>query len=308
MKWIEAKVIFDSDDMEIAMELVSEAFYKLGLKGIALTEPLWDQADNWAKDACELPDYHAITGWLPDDERLEQNRRSLEDTLSDLQRENGIAWKIVYSKVDEQDWSESWKTYFRPQKISKRIVIKPTWRKYAPDPDEIVIELDPGMAFGIGSHPTTRMSIRLIEKFLYKNDTVLDVGTGSGILMIVAAKLGAGEIVGVDVDPHAVEIARNNLLLNRIDENKFKVLTSNLVDSIKGRFDMVVANITFDAISELLNNVKTVLTKEKGLFIVSGIVETDKDILAEKMNAAGFELVDLRRKEEWIALASRLTD
>jgi len=305
VRWIEAKVIFDSDNQQLAKELISDAFYTLGLTGVVVEEPVLEKAEDWAEEARRVPDYYAVSGYFPKNNRLGKRCRALEDTLSRLEQEKGIVSKVVYSEIDEEDWAESWKAYFWPEKISKRIVVKPTWREYEPDPGEIVIELDPGMAFGTGTHPTTKMCIHLIEKFLKEGDFVLDVGTGSGILMIAAAKLGAGKIIGVDIDEGAVEIARNNLLRNRIEKRRFEVTASNLVDGVEGRFDMVVCNVTSETIAVLLKRVHKVLSKE-GIFIGSGIAEANKESVVEKMEAQGFEIIDMYAEKEWVSLAGKL--
>jgi ribosomal protein L11 methyltransferase len=133
---------------------------------------------------------------------------------------------VTYARIDEQDWAEAWKAYFWPEKITDLIVVKPSWREYPAEPQEIVLEIDPGMAFGTGTHPTTSLCIRMIQTHLKPGDAFLDVGTGSGILMIAAAKLGAGTVCGVDNDEVAVTVAEKNLLANHIDRFVSPPLTS----------------------------------------------------------------------------------
>ena len=304
MEWIEAKVLFDSDNQQLAKELIADIFQDLGVKGVSVQEPGFESPVDWAEEALRMPDHYAVTGYFPNDGELRDRCRFLEEKLSTLQSENGIAYKVSYTKIDEEDWAESWKTYFWPQKVSQRIVVKPTWRKYAPDPSDIVIEIDPGMAFGIGSHPTTGMCLELIEKFMQSGKAFLDVGTGSGILMIAAAKLGAGKLMGVDNDPHAVEIARENLIRNRIESDRFGLATSSLLDGIDGRFDLVVANITTDVILDLLDRVTTVLSKG-GILVVSGIIEANRNGIIKKMTELGFGIIETETRQEWVALAAR---
>ena len=174
-----------------------------------------------------------------------------------------------------------------------------------PEAREIIIEIDPGMAFGTGTHPTTSLCIQMLEKYIQTDDSVLDIGAGSGILMLAAAKLGAGCVHGVDEDNNAVEIALQNLVLNKIDANRFKVQSGNLIDGIHDRFDLVTANILTGVILQLLDNLKRVLA-ENGRFICSGILEKSAPLVMEKMRTSGFEILELRTREEWVAIVGRV--
>ena len=229
----------------------------------------------------------AVIGYLPWDDKLEKRRKFVEENLLRLEKTNGIESNIVYSDMNEEDWAQTWKTYFRPEKITANIVVKPTWREYIQEHDEIVIEIDPGMAFGTGTHPTTCMCITMIEKYLKSNGAFLDIGTGSGILMIAAAKLGAIKVWGTDNDNVAVDTAYKNLIQNRILESSFKILVADLADHITEQFDLVAANLTTKTILVLLENVKRMLVQD-GIFVCSGILETDKDEVLKKNARSGF--------------------
>ena len=303
MKWIEAKVIFDSKDKQLAVDLISNLFYDLDLTGVVIETPEIESLEDWGGDAI-IPEEYAVIGYLPCDDKLEKMRKFVEENLSRLEKTNGIGCKIIYSDMNEEDWAQTWKTYFRPEKITANIVIKPTWREYIREHDEIVLEIDPGMAFGTGTHPTTRMCIAMIEKYLKKSSTFLDIGTGSGILMIAAAKLGAIKVWGTDNDNVALDTAYKNLIQNRISESSFKILAADLVDQITEQFDLVAANLTTKTILILLEDVKRVLVQD-GIFVCSGILETDKDEVLKKMKDLGFERVEILVKEEWISIACR---
>ncbi|MDH4204501.1 MAG: 50S ribosomal protein L11 methyltransferase [Desulfobacteraceae bacterium] len=303
MKWIEAKVIFDSKDKQLAVDLISNLFYDLDLTGVVIESPEIESLEDWGGDAI-IPEEYAVIGYLPCDDKLEKMRKFVEENLSRLEKTNGIGCKIIYSDMNEEDWAQTWKTYFRPEKITANIVIKPTWREYIREHDEIVLEIDPGMAFGTGTHPTTRMCIAMIEKYLKKSSTFLDIGTGSGILMIAAAKLGAIKVWGTDNDNVALDTAYKNLIQNRISESSFKILAADLVDQITEQFDLVAANLTTKTILILLEDVKRVLVQD-GIFVCSGILETDKDEVLKKMKDLGFERVEILVKEEWISIACR---
>jgi ribosomal protein L11 methyltransferase len=305
MKWIEAKVIFDFKDKPLAVDLISNLFYDLDLKGVVIETPEIESFQDWGSDPV-IPEEDAVIGYLPCDDQLEKRQNFVEQHLSRLEKTTGIKYKIVYSDINEEDWTQTWKTYFQPEKITENIVVKPTWREYIREHNEIVLEIDPGMAFGTGTHPTTCMCIRMIEKYLKRNSTFLDIGTGSGILMIAAAKLGAIKVWGTDNDSVAVDIACKNLIQNRISESSFNILDADLVDQITEQFDLVAANLTTKTILILLENVKRVLAQD-GIFVCSGILETDKDEVLKKMQDLDFERVDILIKDEWISIACRLS-
>ncbi len=191
-----------------------------------------------------------------------------------------------------------------PLRISEKIVVTPAYRNYEPRKNEFVIRIDPRMAFGTGTHPTTALCISMIEDYLKKGDEVLDIGTGSGILMIAAAKLGAEKGVGIDNNEHAVEIARQNLMLNNIEEERFQVRVGNLLDGVVKGFDLVIANILTEVIVDLLDDVGGVL-KESGLFICSGLIERNTNRVVSKMKALGFEVLEMRTREYWVSIAAK---
>ena len=190
MKWIEAKIAFDHPDKDLAVDLISEVFYDFGLQGVVVDDPRIEPEEGWAEDVIGRPAHHAVNGYFPNDKRFEKRCKILEKKLLQFKEQLGLIYRISYKAVDEEDWAHAWKAYFWPQKIGRNMVVKPTWRDYRAESDEVVIELDPGMAFGTGTHPTTTMCISLIERYLAKDDLFLDIGTGSGILAIAAVRLG----------------------------------------------------------------------------------------------------------------------
>ncbi|MBU0699583.1 MAG: 50S ribosomal protein L11 methyltransferase [Proteobacteria bacterium] len=305
MKWIEAKVIFEFDDRQLAVDLISNLFYEFGLRGVVIEDPEIVPGEDWAQDAPDLPEQNAVIGFFPENDMSSKKLKIIEEKLHGLEKELGIASRIFYSPLDEADWSESWKSHFWPEKIGAGIVVKPTWREYVRAENETVLEIDPGMAFGTGTHPTTAMCIEMIETYLKRGDSFLDVGTGSGILMVAAAKLGAAQVRGVDNDDEAVKIARQNMLQNRIETKTFKVTAGNLVNGIDEPFNLVAANISSAAVINLLDGVGGVLA-ENGMFICSGIVAESKSAIVAKMETLGFDVIETRTKEGWVAIAARL--
>jgi ribosomal protein L11 methyltransferase len=219
--------------------------------------------------------------------------------------DQGFQFSLTYTRVDEADWAEAWKEFFYPEKISPGLVVKPTWRQYDARAGETIIEIDPGMAFGTGTHPTTVLCLRLIEDHLRSEMTFLDVGTGSGILMIAAAKLGARQVTGVDNDPMAVVVARKNLQVNGISSESQTVVKGSLVSGIHGRYDLVAANILAEVIVRLAPDLPAVMAPG-GRVICSGIIRSKQDQVAASLEAAGLEIVESRVQEEWVAIVAGL--
>ena len=210
--------------------------------------------------------------------------------------------EVLVEKTHEEDWANNWKKYYKPSKVGEKIVVKPIWEDYEKKDDELVVELDPGMAFGTGDHETTRMCIQALEKYVEKDSTVFDVGTGSGILAIAAAKLGAKKAVGVDLDPVAVESAKENVSYNNLDN--IEVLYGNLVEVIEGKADIVVANIIAEIICILIDDVKRVL-KQGGMFITSGIIHERVKMVTDKLEESGFEVIKVNKDGEWNCIIAK---
>lgn len=304
MNYIEARVAFDHPDSQLAGDLIAGVFFDFDLQGVVVEDPRLEPEEEWAEDAVARPAAPAVIGYLPADGRLDARRLRLEAEIARLGNHIGLVYRISYRQVDEQDWAESWKAFFWPQKIGERIVVKPSWREYSAQPGELVLEIDPGMAFGTGTHPTTALCVQLLERHLQSGDSFLDIGTGSGILMLAAAKLGAGRLCGGDRDLTALHVAAENLQRNGIDRRAAGLVQGSLAEPFKDRSDVVAANILTHVIIELLGDVPRVL-KSRGLFICSGIIDPNRDLVAEKMRGVGFEVLEIRRKEGWAALAGR---
>ncbi len=297
-------MIFGFHNNQFAMDLIANIFYDLELTGVVLEDPTVALTNEETGETDNSPDHYAVIGYIPKNRKAEKKLGILEEKLMRLKKINRIQSKIVYREIDEEDWAESWKTYFWPEKIGERVVIKPTWRKYIADPGDIIIEIDPGMAFGTGNHPTTAMCIIMIENYLKEGASFLDMGTGSGILMVTAAKLGARNGLGIDKDENATNVARENLLLNNIQTDHFRVKTGKLFDGVEEKFDLVVANISTDIVVILLEGVREVLTNG-GTVICSGIIEENHHLVMEKMDAVGLEILETRIKEGWVTIAGR---
>jgi ribosomal protein L11 methyltransferase len=305
MKWIEAKIVFDHPDRDLAADLIADVFYEFGLQGVVVDDPKIEPVEDWAEDAIGRSAHHAITGYIHQDGQADSRCKILEAKLGQLKISHNLNYRLTYKQIDEQDWAHAWKAYFWPQKVSPHMVVKPTWREYSAAGEEIVIELDPGMAFGTGTHPTTALCINMIERYLSKGDSFLDVGTGSGILMIAAAKLGAARLCGIDKDEVAVEIAAQNLELNHVNPQDFLLATGNLVAEIKETFTFITANIFSHVILELLPDISRVIAVD-GIFVCSGIIEENEQSVSIAMEKTGFEILETANEEEWVAIAGRM--
>lgn len=212
--------------------------------------------------------------------------------------------KITLSEVNEEEWATAWKKYYKPIQVSKNITITPTWEDYHPESaDELVIELDPGMAFGTGTHPTTILSIRAIEKYLKTGQTVIDVGTGSGVLSIAAALLGADHCYAYDLDVVAVKAAGINIKLNKAS-NKITVKQNNLLDHVTIKPDLIVANLLAEIIMRFETDAFERL-KPGGLFITSGIIKAKEADVKQSLINAGFEIIETNQMKDWILIVAK---
>jgi ribosomal protein L11 methyltransferase len=245
-----------------------------------------------------------VTGYFPENSRAENRMRTLEERLSTLEAGENIVTRVEYGAVDEQDWANCWKKYFKPAKVGRRIVVKPSWHDYDRNEGEIVLEIDPGMAFGTGTHPTTANCVRLLEKHLKKGDSFLDVGTGSGILMLAAHALGAGTLAGTDRDETAVAVAGQNLVGNGVEKGRFHLAVMDLAKGLKGKFDVIAANILSEVVVRLLDDIPDLLS-DGGVFIASGIIEENAAKVREKMASKGLEVVETVVEDKWVAAAAR---
>ena len=211
--------------------------------------------------------------------------------------------KITSLQVEEEEWANEWKKYYKLTPVGKNIMIKPTWEEYTPKrDDEIIIELDPGMAFGTGTHETTSMCMELLETRVKEDNVILDIGTGSGILGITAAKLGAQKVIGVDLDQTAVKVAKENVAKNNVSD-KMDVKWGDLLEVVQDKGDIVVANIIADVIIPLSETVAQVMSDD-GVFISSGIIEDRIDDVIEALEV-NFDIMQVERKGEWAAIVAK---
>ncbi len=217
----------------------------------------------------------------------------------------GIGYSVEFENINESDWENSWKQYYKPIHVSDKLVIVPAWEKYDPAPGENIVIMNPGMAFGTGTHETTRLCASLISSHLKAGDSVADLGCGSGILAITASKLGAGKCYATDIDPEAVKIAQENAIINKTDNIACFVSDLGKDPRIQNnRFHLVVANIVADVIMRLVPDVGNYL-EDNGVLIVSGIIDERVDEVKESLSGYGYETIDERHENGWYAAACR---
>ena len=307
--WIEVRVITKSE----ALEPVSGIFYGLDCKGVAIEDPndilgrdqgplTWDFADiNVLEHKGEVA---VVKAYFSEEDNIEEILTYINEKIEEIKAmgiDLGLG-KVESEKMFEEDWANNWKKYYKPTKVGERLVVKPIWEEYEAKEGELVVELDPGMAFGTGDHETTRMCMKALEKHVKADSTVFDVGCGSGILAISAAKLGAKLAVGVDLDPVAVESAKENVTFNNVDN--IEILHGNLVEVIEGKADIVVANILAEIICILTEDVKRVL-KQDGYFITSGIIHDRVEMVRTKLENSGFEVLEINTEGEWNCIVAK---
>lgn len=311
MKWSEFSIHTTNE----AVEPISHILHEAGASGVVIEDPfelIKEREDQFGEiyqlDPNDYPEEGVIVkAYLQVNSFLGETVEEIKDSINNLIIHNidiGLN-KVTISEVNEEEWATAWKKYYHPVKISEKFTIVPTWEEYSPvNSDELIIELDPGMAFGTGTHPTTVMCIQALERTVKKGDYVIDVGTGSGVLSIAAAMLGAKEVRAFDLDEVAVTSARLNLKLNKVNQVA-SVSQNNLLDGVEGdSAEVVVANILAEVILRFTDDVARVV-KQNGYFIASGIINQKKDEVKEALAEAGFEITETILMEDWVALIAR---
>ena len=213
----------------------------------------------------------------------------------------GINSEIDTDSISETAWADNWKKFFKTTEIGEKLVIRPSWEEYDNKAGRVVLSIDPGAAFGTGTHATTRMCLQLVEKYVTDSVELLDIGSGSGILSIAGVLLGAKKADGVDIDPVAVKVATENAQLNNVGV-KTKYILGDLCDKISGKYEVVCANIVADVIISLLENVENFM-KDDAVFLCSGIIDIRENDVREAFKKFGFYIVDDLECENWRAFA-----
>lgn len=310
MKWTELSILTTHE----AVDAVTNILHEAGANGVVIEDSkeldkeridkfgeIYDlNPQDFPKTGVILKAYLSASSFLS--ETVEEIKLAIANLVNfDINIGENV---LTLCEIDEEDWATAWKQYYHPVKISERFTIVPTWEDYTPvSTDELIIELDPGMAFGTGTHPTTVMCLQALEEVVQKGDTVVDVGTGSGVLSIGAAMLGAKSVHALDLDEVAVTAARENIALNKVD-SVAEVFHGNLLDTVKEPADIVVANILADIIISFTDDAYSIV-KPGGRYVTSGIIGAKKDDVKEALEKSGFIIEEVLMMEDWVAIISR---
>ncbi|MCA1021435.1 50S ribosomal protein L11 methyltransferase [Halobacillus litoralis] len=309
MKWSEVCVHTTTE----AVEPVSNILHESGASGVVIEDPA-DMQRRKTKlgEIYELnpADYPAegvyVKAYMPMNSFLMETVDGVKKTISNL-TEFGIDIgrnEITVQEIHEEDWATAWKKYYKPVKISEKITIIPEWEDYTPvSSDEIIIEMDPGMAFGTGTHPTTVLSIQALEQYLEKGDVVADVGAGSGILSVASVLLGAEHAYAYDLDDVAVSSTKNNAALNGV-ENQVTSEVNDLLEGVDWEADLIVSNILAEIIVKFTDDAFRVV-KPGGYFITCGIISARKEMVRDRLIESGFEIVETNKMEDWISIIAK---
>ncbi|MDD9147597.1 MULTISPECIES: 50S ribosomal protein L11 methyltransferase [unclassified Sporolactobacillus] len=311
MKWSEICI----HTTEEAIEPITNILYEAGAGGVVI-EDSNDLQKEWKRDNGEVysldPDDYPQEGvnvkaYFPVNSFLGETVAEIKQSVNDLLLydidlgEN----RLTFSERNEEEWASGWKKYYKPVTVGRHFVITPTWVDYRQKPAERqLIELDPGMAFGTGTHPTTVLCIEALERYMPEDARVLDVGTGTGVLSIAAAKLGAGKVLAVDLDRVAVQSARLNVKLNKV-QDIVEVRQNNLADNIEPGFDVIVGNLLAELVIRLVKDGAARIIRPDGLLIASGIIKTKKDQVVAALAASGFHVCDSLESGDWVALVTK---
>lgn len=288
MEWLEVSVDVEAEVAEAVAEVLSR--YAKG--GVAIEAG----PEGWQAGPV------SVRAYLPVDDELWTKKQKIEEALWHLGQIRPIP-EPSFRSVAEKDWEEAWKKRLKVLRLGERVVIQPSWLDYHEGPEDVVIRLDPGMAFGTGLHPTTQICLRALEDFVRPGMEVLDLGTGSGILAIAAAKLGAVRVLAVDNDPQAVRVARRNVIDNGV-RDRVQVREGSLPD-VSGYYDLVVVNILARVIVELIGEGLAERLRPEAVLITAGITIDSASEVAEAFERGGLELVDQRQQDDWVSLLAR---
>ena len=302
-QWLEVCVTTEAETAEAVAEVLS----RYAPNGVAIEQIARDiQAGADEGSAAQLEPIVAVRAYLPLEEDVETKRRQIEEALWHLAQIVPIP-EPTFRVVAESDWANAWKEHYHVVHLGERFVVKPTWREYEARPGEIVMELDPGMAFGTGLHPTTQMCLAAIEKYAQPEMHTLDLGTGSGILAIGAALLGVKSITAIDNDPLAVKVAQENAELNRVGE-QIAVELGSLPEAAQQTYDLIIVNILARVIINLCEDGLGRVVRSGGQAIFAGLIDTQEYGVREALQTQGLQVIDRLQEKDWVCLIAKRVD
>jgi len=297
-----------------AKEAVTNILHEAMVEGIVIEDPsdiislLKSEEYRWDYlDEDLVQDYYdgvVIKGYFKKDEDTLEKMDFIKEQINRLPRYDldiGMT-EIEIQNIENKDWNSEWKKHFKTLRLGRNVVIKPSWEDYDPEDDDIVISIDPGAAFGTGSHETTSLCIEALEKYIKPESDVLDIGTGSGILAILSSKLGANKVLGIDIDEDSIRVSKENVQLNKC--SNIQIEKNDLLDNVDYKADIVVANITLDIILQMITKIQSVL-KPNGLFIASGILAKKIDEIKLALTENQYTIVSISEKGEWVSVTAQ---
>lgn len=304
MDWTEIKIKIKTEDIDRASAIANMAVpYGIYVEDYSdLEEQAWEIAHIDLIEQ-ELRDRDRSFGIIHIYISEEDNAAEAIGYLTELMNADGIEYELVSLDVNDSDWADGWKKFFKCTPVGEKILIRPSWEDYDKNTDRIVLSIDPGAAFGTGTHATTSLCLELLEGYVNENSRVLDIGSGSGILSIGAVLLGAEWADGVDIDAAAVKVAKENAEINGVSD-KTNYLVGDLADKISGKYDIVCANIVADVIIRLLENVADYMSQD-AVLITSGIIDSREEDVKAGFEHFGFKVVRRLTKDNWCAFVCK---
>ena len=301
MNWIKVKIDYFSNTLEETKSKLINMFEEIGIKQIEVIDYFSDNSLDYNINFKKKSEIWSIIGYIVNNRFSKLKLNIISDKLKEFSLDDEeFMYEIYTSECSDDDWKDEWKKYFHTVNITDNIIIKPSWDDYEASEGETVIEIDPGMAFGTGTHETTALCVEFLEKYVPEKKKLLDIGCGSGILMLIGKILGVEKVVGIDIDSNVKDVVIENFEKNNIKDN-YEIILGDLVEDINEKYDLVVSNILVDVLTELLENIEKTL--EKGATIIfSGIIKDKEEEFLRKTKEHNLVEIDRNEKNNWVSL------
>ena len=301
MNWIKVKIDYFSNTLEETKSKLINMFEEIGIKQIEVIDYFSDNSLDYNINFKKQSEIWSIIGYIVNNRFSKLKLNIISDKLKEFSLDDEeFMYEIYTSECSDDDWKDEWKKYFHTVNITDNIIIKPSWDDYEASEGETVIEIDPGMAFGTGTHETTALCVEFLEKYVPGKKKLLDIGCGSGILMLIGKILGVEKVVGIDIDSNVKDVVIENFEKNNIKDN-YEIIIGDLVEDINEKYDLVVSNILVDVLTELLENIEKTL--EKGATVIfSGIIKDKEEEFLRKTKEHNLVEIDRNEKNNWVSL------
>ena len=301
MNWIKVKIDYFSNTLEETKSKLINMFEEIRIKQIEVIDYFSDNSLVYNINFKKQSEIWSIIGYIVNNRFSKLKLNIISDKLKEFSLDDEeFMYEIYTSECSDDDWKDEWKKYFHTVNITDNIIIKPSWDDYEASEGETVIEIDPGMAFGTGTHETTALCVEFLEKYVPGKKKLLDIGCGSGILMLIGKILGVEKVVGIDIDSNVKDVVIENFEKNNIKDN-YEIIIGDLVEDINEKYDLVVSNILVDVLTELLENIEKTL--EKGATIIfSGIIKDKEEEFLRKTKEHNLVEIDRNEKNNWVSL------